>query len=223
MDRRLQLRHQSLVKSQMSAAFRTAAGPSLLPEGTHAAAVTQAAWRFYNNPRVSLSALIQPLRKIGLKETAQSSSEFVLLAHDWSKLDYGTHSSKRDRCQLIHQSDIGYDLTTALLIDAHEGAPLAPMEMHLKTAHAVHSTSASPPVVTDHHLDQLLPMMDSSREWNLPRRVVHGFPRQLKLQLFDSACQALLKLLCFQSGKDPPKVSCEGMSQGSFKNSSNQP
>ena len=178
MDRRLQLRYQVLVKSQMNAASRTAAGPSLLPQGTHAAAVTQAAWRFYNNPRVSLAALIQPLREIGLKEAAQSSSEFVLLAHDWSKLDYGTHSSKQDRCQLTHRSDIGYDLTTALLIDAHDGAPLVPMEMHLKTAHAVHSTSTSPPVVTDHHLDQLQPIMDSSREWNLPRRVVHVIDRE---------------------------------------------
>jgi len=34
----------------------TAAGPSLLSQGTHAAAATQAAWRFYINPRVSLSA-----------------------------------------------------------------------------------------------------------------------------------------------------------------------
>ena len=122
--------------------------------------------------------LIQPLREIGLKEAAQSSSEFVLLAHDWSKLDCGTHSSKQDRYQLTHQSDIGYDLTTALLIDAHDGAPLAPMEMHLKTAHAVHSTSTNPPVVTDHHLDQLPPLMDSSEEWMLPRRVVHVIDRE---------------------------------------------
>lgn len=50
MDRRLQFRYQVLVKSQMSSASRTAAGPALLPEGTHAAEVTQAAWRLYNNP-----------------------------------------------------------------------------------------------------------------------------------------------------------------------------
>lgn len=29
------------------------------------------------------------------------------------------------------------------------------------------------PVVTDHHLNQLQPLMDSSFEWNLPGRIVH--------------------------------------------------
>lgn len=178
MDRRLQTRYVKLVKSQMSASTRTAAGPAKLPQTAQAAAVTQAAWRFYNNERVSLAALIEPLREAGRLGCKASAAEFVLLAHDWSKLDYGSHPSKADRLSLTHKDDIGYDLTCSLLVDAHSGVPLAPMEMHLKTAQAVHSTSPSPPQVSDHHLDQLQPIMERSQTWQLSKRVVHIVDRE---------------------------------------------
>lgn len=178
MDRRLQSRYVTLVKSQMSASTHTAAGPAKLPQTAQAAAATQAAWRFYNNERVSLSALVEPLREAGRQACGQSHSEFVLLAYDWSKLDYGTHAAKADRLQLTHQHDIGYDLTCALLIDAHNGDPLAPLEMHLKTAQAVYSTSDAPPQVTDHHLDQLQPIMQRSPGWQLGKQVVHIIDRE---------------------------------------------
>lgn len=178
MDRRLQARYVKLVESQAKASARTAAGPALRPGRASAEAATQAAWRFYNNERIGLSALVEPLRAAGREACAQSASEFVLLAHDWSKLDYGTHASKRDRRQLTHQHDVGYDLTTSLLIDAANGQPLAPMELHLKTATTVHSTSRCPPQAADHHLDQLLPVMESVGSWELPRRVVHVIDRE---------------------------------------------
>lgn len=107
-----------------------------------------------------------------------SESEFVLLAHDWSKLDYGGHKSKKDLAQLTHEYDIGYELTTALLIEAHTGSPLAPMQMHVRTADAVYSTAASPPTTSDHHLAQLQPTMEEVESWDLPRRVVHVIDRE---------------------------------------------
>src|SRR6056297_2710264 len=126
MDRRLQRRYVQLVKEHMSSSTRTAAGPTLLPGESKAAAATQAAWRFLNNERVELPALAAPLRQAGRDAAAESSSEFVLLAHDWCKIDYASHTAKSDLRQLTHEHDIGYDLTTALLVDAHDGAPLAP-------------------------------------------------------------------------------------------------
>jgi hypothetical protein len=178
MDRRLQLRYVKLVKSQMSASARTAAGPVKLPQTAQAAAATQAAWRFYNNERVSLAALAEPLREAGRLGAGASASDFILLAYDWSKLDYGAHESKTDRLQRTHQHDLGYDLTCALLVDAHSGAPLAPMELHLKTAQTVQSTSDFPPLVTDQHLDQLQPMMERAERWQLGKRVVHLVDRE---------------------------------------------
>ena len=88
-----------------------------------AATAAQAAWRFFNNERVGLQALVEPLRQAGRAGCEESLSDFVLLAHDWSKLDYGSHESKEDTRQLTHQHDIGYELTTSLLVDAQTGSP----------------------------------------------------------------------------------------------------
>lgn len=157
----------------MTSSHSTAAGPVILPETATAQAATQSAWRFFRNQNVTLEALVQPPRAAGREQCAASDSRYALLAHDWSKLDYGTHQSKADVRQLTHQSDRGYDLTTALLIDAADGSPLAPMQMHVKTAKAMHSTASAPPALDDHHLEQLRPTMDEVAEWDLPRAVVH--------------------------------------------------
>lgn len=178
MDRRLQERYVKLVKAHMSSSSRTAAGPAILPEMATSAAVTQATWRFLNNERVKLPALATPLRDAGRAACDESPSDFVLLVHDWSKMDYGRHGAKRDARQLTHEHDIGYDLTTALLVDADTGSPLAPMQMHVKTADAVYSTSEAPPGPDDHHLEQLQPTMDEVGDWQLPRRVVHVIDRE---------------------------------------------
>jgi hypothetical protein len=178
MDRRLQRRYVSLVKAHMNVSSTTAAGPSIAADGTAGATATQAAWRFFNNERVELAALAEPLREAGRQGCMRSESEFVLLVHDWSKLDYSKHESKRDKRQLTHEHDIGYDLTTVLLVDAHTGSPLAPMQMHLRTADAVYSTAENPPPASDHHLDQLQPTMDEVESWGLSRRGVHVIDRE---------------------------------------------
>jgi len=174
----LQRRYVKLVKAHMSSSNTTAAGPTIPANGTAGASATQAAWRFFNNPRVEFSSLAQPLREAGRVGCLQSESKFVLLAHDWSKLDYAKHGSKEDQRQLTHEHDIGYDLTTALLVDAETGSPLAPMQMHVRTADAVYSTSENPPTADDHHLAQLEPTMEEVESWNLSRRVVHVIDRE---------------------------------------------
>lgn len=178
MDRRLQRRYVQLVKEHMSSSTRTSAGPSLLPGQNKSAAATQAAWRFFNNPRIEMATLAKPIRQAGRDAAAESASEFVLLAHDWCKIDYGKHMSKSDIRQLTHEHDLGYDLTTALLVDAHDGAPLAPMQLHVRTADSVYSTAEQPPHVDDHHLDQLEPTMNEVASWDLPREVVHVIDRE---------------------------------------------
>lgn len=163
----------------MHASTRAAPGPRSLPEIGEATTASQAVWRFLGNERVSLQKLIEPLRKLGRDGCANSDSSFVLLAHDWCKLGYGNQSRrKKDLLQLTHEDDVGYDLSTALLIEADGGITLAPMQIHLKTADAVHSTGQHPPQHDDHHLDQLEPTMDEVAEWDLPRRVVHVIDRE---------------------------------------------
>ncbi len=162
----------------MNPSTRTAAGPRALPELGLAATASQAAWRFLNNDRVTLQALAEPLRQIGRDGCGQSESPFVLLAHDWCKVNYASHASRKDLLQLTHATDIGYDLTASLLIEAHTGVPLAPMQIHLKTGKGIHSTATKPPKPSDHHLDQLSPTMEEVADWGLERRVVHVIDRE---------------------------------------------
>ena len=150
----------------MNAAQQVAAGIKALPGPSRAFAVTQAAWRFFANPRVTLPKLVEPVRSLAREAVAESRSAYALLVHDWSKLDYAAHTSKADITQLSHQNDWGYELRTALLIDAHDGSPLAPMELELKAADGMHSTRYARVQKTITHLSQLLPTMRASS----PRR-----------------------------------------------------
>lgn len=162
----------------MNASTRAAHGPRRLPECGHAATACQATWRFLNNDRVELTELAQPLRQAARDGCVGSESDYVLIVHDWCKLDYKSHSSKIDLLQLTHEHDIGYDLTTSLAVEAKTGVPLAPIQMHLKTGETVHSTAANPPAWDDHHLAQLEPTMDEVAQMDLPRTPVHVIDRE---------------------------------------------
>lgn len=178
MDPRLQRRYLQLVQEHMKSANKNAAGPALKPGENQAFSATQATWRFLSNPNIGLVDLIEPLREVGRQAASRCRSDYVLLAHDWCKIDYKSHSSKKDLRQITHEHDVGYEMSTSLLIDGASGASLAPMQMHLKTGKAVHSTAVSPPAMEAHHLDELTPTMDESRQWGLDRQIVHVIDRE---------------------------------------------
>ena len=175
-DERLEKRWLILVRSQMKAASPLAAGAGGLPSTAKPFAATQAAWRFYNNDRVTLAELIVPLRDYARERTAESNMPFVLVAHDWSKLSFPGHGFREDLAELSSESDIGYEITTALAISPDDGAPLAPVELHMKTKDAFLSTRES--VEPAAHLDQVLPTMQASGRWNLSRPIVHMIDRE---------------------------------------------
>jgi hypothetical protein len=176
-EKRLKARYLMLVQSHLHSAPKLAAGVASLPSTATAFAATQGAWRFFNNDRVMLSSLIEPLRAVGRDRLALTETPFALLIHDWCKLSFAYAASKRDLTQLTHSSDIGYDLTTALLVSADDGSPLAPMEMHLKTAAGVLSTRGRAPKDMP-HLDQVLPTMKEARTWGLGKPLVHVIDRE---------------------------------------------
>ena len=178
LERRLQNRYWEIVQSHVKSANSLAAGPAIPPGEETAHATTQGCWRFLNNETVSLPALVEPLRELARTSAARSNSPFVLVVHDWSKLDFKSHSSKRDLLEITHDEDVGYDLTTSLMIDAANGQTLAPVQMHMKTANKIYSTAAMPPRWEDHHLEQLLPTMDEIGSWNFARRPVHIIDRE---------------------------------------------
>ena len=183
MDRRLQRRYLMLVKAHCRAATGLAAGVGHAANAQDAWAATQGAWRFLNNKRAALSALIEPLREVGrlalAKEQPQSGElPCALLIHDWSKIDYRRHTSKKDITQLTHETDVGYELTTALLVSATHGSPLAPMEMHLKTKEGLLSTRSPAPPADEHRLEQLFDTMEASHNWGLSAPLVHIIDRE---------------------------------------------
>jgi hypothetical protein len=195
LEKRLKARYLMLVHSHLHSAPKLAAGVASLPSVSTAFAATQAAWRFFNNDRVTLPTLIEPLRAIGRDRLALTEMPFALLIHDWSKLSFTYAASKCDLTQLTHASDVGYELTTALLVSADDGSPLAPMEIHLKTAAGVLSTRRrAPKDVT--HLDQVLPTMKAVRTWGLTKPLIHVIDREAdsvdRYRQWDAAKQRFL-------------------------------
>ena len=163
-----------MVQSHMRSAPALAAGVASLPSTSEAFAATQATWRFLSNERATLPALVEPLREDGRNRVKELKSRFAMLVHDWSKLSFA--DGKRDLTQLTHGTDVGYELMTALLVSADDGSPLAPMEIHLKTAEGVLSTRDPAPRVP--HLDQVLETMGASRGWKLDKPLLHVIDRE---------------------------------------------
>src|SRR5262249_50661457 len=155
----LQARYVMLVEAHQRVASKVAAGLAHLPNTATAFAATQAAWRFFNNDRIALTALAEPLQHAGRQALKNDTQPCALLVHDWSKIDSASHTAKTDLGQLTHANDIGYELATALLLSSTDGSPLAPMELELTTADAVHSTRQKATRRKTDHLDQLLPRM----------------------------------------------------------------
>ena len=67
LEARLQARYQTLVEQHSAPTHPLAAGLRALPDGRSTFAATQAAWRFFKNPKVTLKTLCQPLQEhVGL-------------------------------------------------------------------------------------------------------------------------------------------------------------
>jgi hypothetical protein len=162
----------------MNVVQAVAAGVKALPRTGTTFAATQAAWRFFANPRVTLGKLVEPLRECGRQGCDESGSGCVLVVHDWSKMDYDGHKSKIDLTQLSQKLDRGYELTGVLLVDADDGEPLAPMGISVLSADGMHTTETDTPTPRVGHLEQVLPWMEASRSWGLSKPCVHIIDRE---------------------------------------------
>lgn len=173
MERRLQKRFWGLVASHMAVASPQAAAMAKMPSAPSSFAATQAAWRFFNNERVSLHDLMVPIRDAGRQALKQHSPEYVLAVHDWSKVGCGDHTSKKDLAQLTHEHDVGYELYSCLMVDATSGIPLAPMELRLDTGREIHHTQDPQWIEEVWHTDQITGVMHSARSWGVDAKIVH--------------------------------------------------
>jgi len=175
-DKRLNQRYLGLVKGHLQQATTTATGIAIPATVEKPFAITQVTWRFLDNDRVTALGLVEPLRHFARQQLV--GTDYTLAVIDWSKIDYRKHTAKKDVVQLTHKNDVGYELTTHLLVSADNGRPIAPIQMHLKTAYGYLSTAESVPLADDHHLAQVLPLLRDAGAMNLPTTLVHVIDRE---------------------------------------------
>jgi len=102
----------------------------------------QASWRFYNNVEVTIPSLNDPIIEEVVKESNKRKGKYLLVAYDWSHLDYKKHTRKQE---LIHENKrgngekIGYDFQSSLAMD-EKGNPLGALAQNLASEARIYST-----------------------------------------------------------------------------------
>lgn len=133
-------RYQRLVAEHLSPAQRTAAGLRALPAQNKPASSTQAAWRFYNDPSITLQQVFSPILAETKTLAQQACHDRVLIACDWCNLHYNDHCGKQGRVPLAHSKDLGYEMFSGLAMSDQDGQPLGPLWLELRDQQGVHST-----------------------------------------------------------------------------------
>lgn len=168
---RLQRRYQQLVKEHLNTNEAVAAGLRALPGANKAFASTQAAWRYFANPRVTLQSLAKPLIASARCVCQSDCANYALIVQDWTKLHYPLHTRKQDRLSI--GKDSGYELLSSILVSDLTGLPLGPLALSLWAADGIHSTRTLEIVPDQSHLDELSAKIDDLEEKQLPLPLVH--------------------------------------------------
>ncbi|MGH9555576.1 MAG: hypothetical protein ACRD2Y_07110 [Terriglobales bacterium] len=178
LEPRLQQRYHQLVQEQLHLSQSVAAGLNALPGAAQAFASTQAAWRFYKNPDVTLPALVQPLLIHARAALTQAGGEYGLVMHDWSHLNFERHTRKSDRIGCPRHHAQGYELQSALLVSERAGEPLAPIYQNLRCAQGLHTTRGPEVAPAATHLDELAGRWEHLDRLQLGRPLVQVIDRE---------------------------------------------
>jgi hypothetical protein len=155
-----------------------AAGMKALPSADASFADTQALWRFLSNPRVKpvdLAGPVLALAKLGIQ---QGCDAYALAVHDWSRLNFHTHTSKLDRVRMTHDTDVGYELQSTVLVADRDGSPIGAPTQNLRTAHGLLSSRWDGLQDTPTHLDELSQRMLWLDQHKLGVPLVHVVDRE---------------------------------------------
>jgi Transposase DDE domain len=179
LEPRLKRRYEKLVMAHSNSTTSLSAGVKALANETKAFAHTQALWRFLNNEKVTPQRLCGPLLAGCHASTAQSEGDYALCMHDWSRIQYGSHTSKKDRLQMTHAKDIGYELQSSLLVQAQDGLPLSVVAQNLVSAEGSWQSRKSAIQPDDQtHLDELSERIDWIEQQGFAKRLVHIVDRE---------------------------------------------
>jgi len=168
------------VKEQVNTTDKLSAGLRALPKSSKQSfSSTQAAWRFYNNHRVSLEQLSEPLLEAAHTGITTQCKQYGLCVHDWSRLNYHNHTSKSDRYQITHEHDVGYDLQSSLMVNDITGQAIAPVAQRLLTKD---TSYASYPIQDSKerksHLDEVTDCIHWIEKQQFAKPLVHIIDRE---------------------------------------------
>ncbi|MDP2902684.1 MAG: hypothetical protein Q8N96_06205 [Methylovulum sp.] len=163
----------------MNSSEPLSAGLKALPDKTGSFASTQAAWRFYANESVSLSILQEPLTAAAHEGIEKHCDQYALCVHDWSRLNY-KHLNKTDTYAITHETDVGYDLQSSLVVSDQTGLPLAPVAQRLVSADGSYATYGDPasPSLAKHHLEEVSDCIRHLDGQGFPKPLVHLIDRE---------------------------------------------
>ena len=163
----------------MNSSERLSAELKALPNKISSFASTQAAWRFYGNDSVSLSVLQEPLTAAAHEGIAKHCSQYALCVHDWSHLNY-KHLNKTDTYAITHETDVGYDLQTSLIVSDQNGQPLAPVAQRLVSADGSYATygDTRPALPAKDHLDEVSDCVQFLDGQGFAKPLVHIIDRE---------------------------------------------
>jgi len=140
-------------------------------------AATQAAYRFFNNPRVGLRTLADPLIEAAREAAKTASDRYLLAVHDWSSLKFRRQSSNPDRLPASERRG-DYELYTTLLVGDRTGDPLAPVALSLQAADGVHCSRSAGVRPALSPLDEVEPAMQFLEWQRFDKPVVHVIDAQ---------------------------------------------
>lgn len=174
-DKRLRKRYQNLVTHFSKTSQLTNSMNTPFDENkTHSH--TQALWRFLHNDKIKVEDLNKPLMTHANDFIKYHCHEVVLMAHDWSRISLN-HTNKTDRLTMTHQTDVGYELQSSLLISDSTGSPLCPLVHNLVTQEKVLSTY-NPTLTKVTHLEELTQRMQwLSEQWQ-EKTMLHIIDRE---------------------------------------------
>lgn len=164
-------------------------------------------YRFFNNDDVSLVQIFAPTR--AALASLVRAHQRVLVVHDFSVVDYSKHTEKKDRIQVGNESGLGYDLYTALVLDA-EGRPLGPVAVELHTAKGRLSSEHKQPVAFVDHLSQAEDGVAAAMRHLPGRELVHVADREFDDVLFQRRLDAQGQLYVIRALNLGRSVLCAG-------------
>lgn len=179
-DARLKARYQRMVIEQTHPSGKLSAGIKAMPDNISSFASTQAAWRFYQNEAIGLDTLQEPLTVAAYKGIAAHCDHYALCIHDWSRLAY-KHANKQDTYAITHDTDIGYDLQSSVVISDREGQPIAPVAQRLVSANGSYATyyeNSAPVAEVKDHLDEVCDCIDHIEAKGFANPLVHIIDRE---------------------------------------------